>query len=46
MALLEAGERRRAAAKSGEALDYFSTHPSTAKRIERAEAAASGLEKR
>jgi Zn-dependent protease with chaperone function len=46
MALLEAGERRRAAAKSGEALDYFSTHPSTAKRIERAEAAASELEKR
>lgn len=46
MALLETDERRRAAAKSGEALDYFSTHPSTAKRIERAEAAASELEKK
>jgi len=46
MLLLESGEKRRAAAKSGEALDYFSTHPSTAKRIERAEAAARELEKK
>jgi Zn-dependent protease with chaperone function len=40
MTLLENGEKRRAAAKSAGALDYFSTHPSTAKRIERAEEAA------
>jgi Zn-dependent protease with chaperone function len=40
MALLENEEKRRAAAQSGRALDYFSTHPPTAKRIERAEAAA------
>jgi predicted Zn-dependent protease len=46
MTLLESAERRRAAAKSGQTLDYFSTHPATAKRIERAEAAARELEKR
>jgi Zn-dependent protease with chaperone function len=46
MALLENDERRRAGAKSGRPLDYFSTHPSTARRIERAEAAAGELEKR
>jgi predicted Zn-dependent protease len=46
MARLESAVSGRAAAQSGQPLDYFSSHPATAKRIERAEAAARELEKR